>query len=316
LRIWLKLLGNLLSLKGTLVLSDGNMDWLAEEKQEITTVRKPWKVMIVDDDMEVHKITKLAMRSFEFQGRPLEFISAYSGSEAKLRLNEHSEIAVILLDVVMETDDAGLQLVNYIRDEVGNAITRIILRTGQAGLAPEDSVIKNYDIDGYKAKTEFTQSGLNHVFYVALRSYRDICRINDYKKGLEALLSSILSAHRIQDLESNTHLLLCYLRDVLHAYKAELVISKDNAIAIHMRDKEEKVFDVQNEQQLEDSSKALIDLAFRSKVNCTEGNLTAVYNSCVNHIESVVLVEVDSELDRNSIELIKVFSDHLSILVE
>ena len=125
---------------------------------------KARSVVIIDDDKEVHKATRLAMKTFEFQGCPIEFFSAYSADEAKQVLSQLHDIAVILLDVVMETDDAGLKLVNYIRNELKNSISRIWLRTGQAGLAPRNEVIWNYDIDGYKAKTEVTLDRLHHLF--------------------------------------------------------------------------------------------------------------------------------------------------------
>jgi len=42
----------------------------------------------------------------------------------------------VLLDVIMETDQAGLDLVEFIRDTLKNETVRIILRTGQPGQAP------------------------------------------------------------------------------------------------------------------------------------------------------------------------------------
>jgi len=102
-----------------------------------------WKVLIVDDDSDVHEITKLALRGFEFQGEPLMFISAYSAEDARRLLAEHPDISVMLLDVVMETDDAGLRLVRHIRQTLNNPFVRIVLRTGQPGQAPEKQVVRD-----------------------------------------------------------------------------------------------------------------------------------------------------------------------------
>ncbi|MDR1888692.1 MAG: hypothetical protein LBQ81_04850, partial [Zoogloeaceae bacterium] len=71
---------------------------------------RPWRVMIVDDEPEIHAITRLALSGFSFEGRPLEFISAQSGAEAKTRIAEYPDTAIVLLDVVMETEDAGLEV--------------------------------------------------------------------------------------------------------------------------------------------------------------------------------------------------------------
>lgn len=160
---------------------------------------RPWKVMIVDDDKAVHQVTKMVMSGFRFDDRPVQFLSAFSGREAKDLIAEEDDVALILLDVVMESDDAGLEVARYIRQELHNNITRIVLRTGQPGQAPEDDVIRNYDINDYKDKTELTKTKLVTLFYSALRSYRDICMINESRGGLRRVIQAITS---VQDAHS------------------------------------------------------------------------------------------------------------------
>ncbi|OOE38786.1 phosphodiesterase, partial [Salinivibrio kushneri] len=114
----------------------------------------PWRILVIDDDDLMHEVTRLALTGFTFQGRPLEILSALSGQEAREILEKEADIALALVDVVMETEHAGLDLVRYIRDEKNDHVIRLVLRTGQAGQAPEDRVIREYDIDDYKEKTE------------------------------------------------------------------------------------------------------------------------------------------------------------------
>ncbi len=140
-------------------------------QQEVTDA---WKVMIVDDDIYVHQATYLALDNFTFEGKSLKLISAFSGVEAQQLMQDNPDTAFILLDVVMETQDAGLKVVQYIREVLKNQLVRIILRTAQAGQAPETSVILNYDINDYKTKLELTQQKLITTTIVALRSYRQI----------------------------------------------------------------------------------------------------------------------------------------------
>ena len=149
-----------------------------------------WKVLIVDDEPEVHAVTKLALSDFLFNGKSLEFVSAYSGEEAKQAFNIHVDIAVVLLDVVMEEDDSGLKVAEYIRDELHNHFCRIILRTGQPGQAPEKDVIINYDINDYKSKTELTSQKLFTVVISALRSYNDIVVIEENRAGLQKIVEA------------------------------------------------------------------------------------------------------------------------------
>lgn len=160
-----------------------------------------WKILIVDDEPEVHAVTKLALSDFVFLDKRLEFVSAYSGAEAREIFLSQPDIAVVLLDVVMETDDAGLQVANFIRNEANNLFTRIILRTGQPGQAPERDVIVNYDINDYKSKTELTAQKLFTVVIAALRSYRDIVTIEENRKGLEKIILASKDLFSICSLE-------------------------------------------------------------------------------------------------------------------
>ncbi|KYC39618.1 histidine kinase [Scytonema hofmannii PCC 7110] len=153
--------------------NDNSLVYLDDDTshQEVTDA---WKVMIVDDDIYVHQATYIALEDFTFEGKPLKLISAFSGVEAQKLIQDNPDTAFILLDVVMETQDAGLKVIQYIREVLKNQLVRIILRTAQPGQAPETSVILNYDINDYKTKLELTQQKLITTTIVALRSYRQI----------------------------------------------------------------------------------------------------------------------------------------------
>lgn len=155
----------------------------------------PWQILIVDDDHEVHAITRVVLGDMTFENRRLRFLSAYSARQARALLAEHADIAAILLDVVMETDDAGLTLVRHIREELGNRQVRIILRTGQPGQAPERQVIAAYDINDYKAKSELTAQKLFTTTIAALRSYQHIATIERGRQGLEAVMEAADRLH-------------------------------------------------------------------------------------------------------------------------
>jgi len=147
------------------------------EETEFEQTAESWKILIVDDDVEVHNVTKLALSDFSFEGKSLTFISAFSAKEAEQLIQLHPDTAIVFLDVVMETEDAGLQLVRYIREELRNQIVRIILRTGQPGRAPENVVVVNYGIDDYKTKTELTSKKLFITVVTALRAFSTLMKM-------------------------------------------------------------------------------------------------------------------------------------------
>jgi len=160
-----------------------------------------WKIMIVDDEGEVHTVTRMVLDDFKFEGRGITFISAYSGAEAKKMIADNPDCALILLDVVMETNDSGLEVVRYIRDKLKNRFVRIILRTGQPGQAPEREIITQYDINDYKMKSVLTEQSLFTTITSAIRSFRDINIIEKNRKGLEQILTSSASLFRLQSLK-------------------------------------------------------------------------------------------------------------------
>lgn len=118
----------------------------------------PWKILVVDDDPTVHATTELALGGVRIGDRPLELLHAYSAAEGRALMESTEGVALVLLDVVMETQDAGLVLARAIREELARHDVRIILRTGQPGYAPEADVRRHYAIDGYATKDSLTRT--------------------------------------------------------------------------------------------------------------------------------------------------------------
>src|SRR5689334_15989530 len=151
---------------------------------------KEWQILIVDDDPDVLAVSKLAMKKFEVYGVPLRIHTAASKAEAiellkQLTRLKHVIIAVAFIDVVMETDTAGLELCDYLRQTFENKVTQLYIRTGQPGVAPERSVIDKYDINGYFTKVEMTEDKL----YTLVKS---ACRQVLYM-GTSMMLSIVLN---------------------------------------------------------------------------------------------------------------------------
>ncbi len=160
-----------------------------------------WRVLIVDDDEDVHRATELALHQAIIEGRPLTFLHAYSADEAFQILAADPSISTLLLDVVMETPDAGLRLVHVLREELGRKELRIILRTGQPGYAPELETVRNYEINDYCTKAEMTNIRLFTSLMTAIRSYRlitDLQRERDELKCVNESLVSMRAAERLQ----------------------------------------------------------------------------------------------------------------------
>lgn len=154
-----------------------------------------WRILVVDDDPDVHDITKLALKNLTWRKRQFEITSAHSAGEARELLAKNETLFhVAIVDVVMETDDAGLELCKYVRSTFGLSI-RLILRTGQPGIAPEEWVLENFDIDDYLSKSEATAARLFSAIRVCLRASQDISEIEASNRTL-SVANAELTRHQ------------------------------------------------------------------------------------------------------------------------
>ena len=208
------------------LLEDDDELLFADEEEE-TPLEEPsaedeWRILIVDDEEEVHRVTRLVLDSISFDGKAMHFYHAYSGEEAVRMVKEIENIALIFLDVVMETDDAGLRAARRIREELQNPFVRIVLRTGQPGQAPEDKVIIDYDINDYKTKTELTSTKLFTAVIASLRSYRDIMIIEHNKRGLRKVIDASPTIFKMQSMGAFAEGVLEQLTNLLNLGKNAL----------------------------------------------------------------------------------------------
>ncbi|NNG44496.1 EAL domain-containing protein [Pseudoalteromonas sp. NEC-BIFX-2020_002] len=174
-----------------------------------------WDILIVDDDPEIHSVTKLALSGVEFWGKGLRFHHAYSAVEGIEVLSKAPNVSVLLLDVVMESDDAGLKMVKEVRETLKNHNVRIILRTGQPGYAPEEQVIREYDINDYKTKTELTRSKLVTSLITAIRSYEQVCQLEAQSKALNNILCASKAILGFTDIKAFTMAVIKQLSVIL-----------------------------------------------------------------------------------------------------
>lgn len=203
---------NTINVDDTLLFLEDDTD---NDQVESIVQQNCWNILIIDDDPDVHSATMFALQGLKIQKQSLHFLHAYTTAEARQVLIHEEDIAVILLDVVMEKDDTGLQLVTYIRDTLGLNDVRIILRTGQAGYAPEMDAIRDFDINDYKSKTELTQAKLFTAVTSAVRSYEQIKIISSSKQGLELIIGASSLLMTANNLNEFSKLILDYVFELL-----------------------------------------------------------------------------------------------------
>jgi CheY-like chemotaxis protein len=302
------------------------------EEQLVSRTQATWKLLIVDDDPSIHNVTRLALEDFAYNDKKLEIINAYSATEAKEVLLTHPEIAVILLDVVMEHDQAGLELVKYIREELHNPFVRIILRTGQPGQAPEREVILNYDINDYKEKTELTAKKLFTSLVAALRTYNDLMIINRYRLGLEKVIDSTASLFKEKSLEKFITGLLEQLLSILNLNGCSFY-SHTSAFVSHnmlqmVNDELDRHIIVAGtgfyEDKINQKVKDVVDHFTLSKITQAELNHQTLYfdTECVIHFkymskyESFVYLRGSTHLNELDKRLIERFCNSVTIAYE
>ena len=304
------------------------MDWLFDDGEPLVEAfnTTPWKVAIVDDDLEVHKITKLTLRDFEFEDRHLKFLPAFSGQEAMELFSQHNDIAIVLLDVVMENEKSGLEVIRFIREELNNHYTRIILRTGQAGSTLEDEIIREFDIDGYRSKTDLTKQSLNQLFYTNLRSYRDVNNLQRYRKGLKAVIESMSTLAKIDQVNDFAGALMQQLSTVLNSAETEFIMQDSEAFTL-AKHKANRWHIMVNEEQTEllahgersDNNRDFVEIAERAlaeKKSLFEPPLYAHYYHSNKNLESVFILRNSQLLSDFNQHLLQLFSQNAVIMLE
>lgn len=300
--------------------SDDIVDLIDDSADEVVSEAGPrWKVLVVDDEPAVHDGTRFALDDYTLNGRGLEILSAYSGEEGRAMMQAHPDIAVVLLDVIMETDHAGLDLVIFIRNELRNETVRIILRTGQPGQAPERRVIVDYDINDYKAKTELTADKLFTSLTAALRSYQQLQRMNETRRGLEIIVDA---ASALYDFKSIQRL----AEGVLTQLGSLLKVDCDGILVVHdcgRTDQELAVLGasgcyrdllgVDSINRFDPELRHWIEEAFHGRCHQFTPLWSALYIGTKSGREIVVVLHVRRPLSETDRTLVELFASKLSI---
>lgn len=278
-----------------------------------------WKVAIIDDDVAVHEGTRFALYDYSLNGHGIEIISAHSAEEGRALMRAHPDVAVALLDVVMETDDAGLQLVDYIRSELKNETVRIILRTGQPGQAPERRVIVDYDINDYKAKTELTADKLFTALSAALRGYQQLKRMVETRRGLEMIIEGASTLFDFKSMQRLAEGVLTQLAMLINAECGGILVLRDSASAA---DKYavlagsgcyRQFANADGPAALNPALRDAVNEAFRLQAHTFQPKLSALYIKTGSGREIVVLLETPRPLSAIDRSLVEVFCSRLSI---
>jgi signal transduction histidine kinase/DNA-binding NarL/FixJ family response regulator len=201
---------------------------LKKPSKKLTPIRPEdvWIVLVVDDEEDVHSVTRMALKGFAFKDKEIKFLHTYSAKESKKVLADHKDIALIFLDVVMESNTAGLDLVKYIRNKLNNHFTQIVLRTGYPGYAPEREVIAEYEINDYKTKTELTTFKLFTVTLASLRAYDAMIHLDKLRQNLEVKVSertAELEHKNIQIMEMD-QMKTRFFSNVSHEFRTPLTL--------------------------------------------------------------------------------------------
>ncbi|MFA5524913.1 MAG: DUF3369 domain-containing protein [Tissierellales bacterium] len=300
--------------------------FFAEENPILQDKRaqETWKVIIADDEEGVHQITKMVLSDFELFGKKIDFISTFSGEETKRAIIENPDTALILLDVVMETDNAGLKVAKYIREELKNNLVRIVLRTGYPGQAPERKVIIDYDINDYKEKTELTSQKLFTTIVTALRSYKDILVIEENRRALEKLIESSPKIFELQSLGKFVSAVLSQMISIMNLSKNTIFYSTAGFAAT--RDLTTGDFKIlaaagnyinEVQKNIRDALKpniiSFVEKALTKKESILEEGRYIAYFRSKNGAENIIYTEINKELNPLDKNLINLFCNNVSI---
>jgi signal transduction histidine kinase/CheY-like chemotaxis protein len=278
-----------------------------------------WRIALIDDEPAVHDGTRFALADYRLNGQGLEILSAYSAAEGRELMRDNPDIAVVLLDVIMETDTAGLELVEFIRRDLKNETVRIILRTGQPGQAPERRVIVDYDINDYKAKTELTADKLFTALTAALRSYQQLQRMVETRRGLEIIIDAASTLFDFKSMQRLAEGVLTQIASLLNVECAGILVLREPQ-------SQHETFSVlagsgcysrftgtDVAQMLESDLRYLVEEAFARRRHEFSPRRSVLYIQTLSGREVVVVLEAARNLSDTDRALVEIFCSRLSI---
>ncbi|GAA0810534.1 EAL domain-containing protein [Colwellia sp. D2M02] len=301
------------------------------ESIDNTESEHSWLIAIVDDEESVHDVTKLALANTKIQGRNVKFISAYSGEEGYKLLEEHPDCAVVLLDVVMESSDAGLVLAQRIRHEMKRTNLQIILRTGQPGYAPEEEIITQYEINDYKTKSELTRDKLFTSIATAIRSFSHLQALEDSKSGLKNVIhasASLMKERSIHEFASGvlqqmnalfnltSQGIFCVSQRPLNGPFAIEKSTNDSFLVVAATSQYDELFGKDIYEELSGVAPQLAQQALEKKHHILEDKISALYLATPSNWQGVVVIEGTLDLSDIDEELLKVFCLNIAIGLE
>src|ERR1700680_2395107 len=281
-----------------------------------------WKIAIIDDDHAGHDGTRFALSDYRLNGQGLEILSAYSAAEGRELMRSHPDVAVVLLDVIMESDTAGLDLVEFIRDELKTETVRIILRTRPPGQAPERRVIVDYDINDYKAKTELTADKLFTSLTAALRSYQQLQRMVETRRGLEIIIDAASTLYDFKSMQRLAEGVLTQIASLLNVDCAGILVLRDGGVVgddfsvLAGSGCYRRFTGAAGSKSLDQDLRSMVEAAFKRRKHEFADHRSVLYIRTGSGREVVVLLQAECQLSETDRSLVEIFGSRLSIAFE
>src|SRR5713226_1888901 len=289
------------------------------DDQPLPDQSRRWKIAIIDDEPAVHDGTRFALGDYQLNGQGLEILSAYSAAEGRQLMRSHPDVAVVLLDVIMESDAAGLDLVAFIREDLKNDTVRIILRTGQPGHAPERRVIVDYDINDYKAKTELTADKLFTALTAALRGYQQLQRMMETRRGLEIIIEAASTLFDFKSMQRLAEGVLTQIASLLNADCAGILVlrepqsSQETFSVLAGSGCYSRFTGTDASDMIDHDLRRLVEEAFGRRRHEFSARRSVLYIRTLSGREVVVVLEAARHLSDTDRALVEIFCSRLSI---
>ena len=291
--------------------------------------QKNWVVLSVEDNQPYQDVLESALQEVSFKGRKIELLRATSAASAATILSKRQDISLILLDIVMETDDAGFYLIDTIRNVIGDELVRIVVLTGQPGVKPHDKAINEYNISEYWNKTDLSADKLKSVVVSNLRTWQISQQLQIARRGLQMIVDASRSLTARQDTSEFAHTVLEEIARVINVPNTggivcivktgieSLQLAPIVAASSHFRElidaRLENVFSIYDEDRKQRVEKAIFE-AWQTQQHIFENDFTLLFFDTSEHDEKQYLMLVDSPhaLDSNQLNLLQAFAENIS----
>ncbi len=148
-------------------------------------------ILLLESDQGIYQIWQEQMSAFTFQGKSVRWEWVETPKQAKVKLKKENHFCAIGLAIDTAKPKTSLDMIRWIKEELGNPALRVIVYGDCEDIALETSLFLDYGIHEYCRKSDLTSVKLTTLVIKALQSYQEVQNLEHNCQSLTTLSTQL-----------------------------------------------------------------------------------------------------------------------------